>query len=435
VHHSPLFSQAVSAFFAAESKALMDQDGFHVLPGVLTSETCDQIRAASERIASISRSSPTDTVDEGGFRPELSCAEHDRYLEGMIGHPQMLELARYVLGSREIHFDHMVSLVKRGGHPGQGWHTHEYAAGMQQDTAHLEPGDQQHTFHGTTSPNDPTLELVRIFFYVDGFAAGDGSLRAVRGSHLHYATEMDLSSRGSLNKSWTEDDFAKWLSERDHLVTGAKLLTEDIQCPAGSVVLMFTHTAHAVSPRHAASGPRHGIVAAYRNPGAPSMSRFMSRAFVNKITPGLEGLKELGLAGKAKLTLDLCELADAAFQENQKIHPACADCEGAAIAAVHQVVDKEVAKLLPLGIPRAAIDMPNGRDERQNTIIPTGWFTKLLRVMGRSIKGGEYETIGTELMDMKLITACCCRIEGMRWVTNEALMRWVKAVVAPKSVV
>ena len=59
------------------------------------------------------------------YGPGAVSAEHDTYLEATIGHPQMLALARAVLGE-DIRFDHQVALIKHGGHAGQQWHTHQY---------------------------------------------------------------------------------------------------------------------------------------------------------------------------------------------------------------------------------------------------------------------------------------------------------------------
>ena len=49
-----------------------------------------------------------------GYAPGAVCAEYDEYLGHVIGHDQMLELARAVLGE-DLRFDHMVSLIKQGG--------------------------------------------------------------------------------------------------------------------------------------------------------------------------------------------------------------------------------------------------------------------------------------------------------------------------------
>ena len=49
-------------------------------------------------------------------------------MEGVIGHPQMLCLARGILGD-EIRFDHQVLLNKSPGSAEQDFHTHEYADG------------------------------------------------------------------------------------------------------------------------------------------------------------------------------------------------------------------------------------------------------------------------------------------------------------------
>ena len=77
------------------------------------------------------------------------------------------------------------------GHPGQGWHTHEYASGsvVRHMPASNSDADQRASFPHTTrtrggrttvrptaitTPDRPDLGFIRIFFYVDGFRKGDG---------------------------------------------------------------------------------------------------------------------------------------------------------------------------------------------------------------------------------------------------------------------
>ena len=47
---------------------------------------------------------------------------------------------------------------------------------------------------------------------------------------------------------------------------------QDLSVPDGTVALMWTHAAHAVSPRRPNSKTRWTVVYAYRNPGRPSRS-------------------------------------------------------------------------------------------------------------------------------------------------------------------
>ena len=64
-----------------------------------------------------------------------------------------------------------MTLNRAGGNAGITWHTHGYAA------------------------DDPALGFIRVFFYVTGFAAGDGGLKVVPGSHLFREQLRDLTDR------------------------------------------------------------------------------------------------------------------------------------------------------------------------------------------------------------------------------------------------
>ena len=128
----------------------------------------------------------------------------------------MLELARKVLGEN-IRYDHCVSLNRPGGNRGIGWHSHGYA------------------------DDDPNLGFVRIFFYVNGFEPDDGGLKAVPGSHLYRDARIHAPTDEALREGW--------LAGRKHPETGGPLEIEALSAPPGTVALMWTHAAHAVSPR------------------------------------------------------------------------------------------------------------------------------------------------------------------------------------------
>ena len=111
-------------------------------------------------------------VKKGMNRTDFA-AEYDSYLESLIPHPQMLKLARQVLGE-DIRYDHCVSLNRPGGNNGAGWHSHAYAE------------------------DDPSYGFVRIFLYVNGFKADDGGLKAVPGSHLYRDPKIQAATDGAL---------------------------------------------------------------------------------------------------------------------------------------------------------------------------------------------------------------------------------------------
>ena len=239
--------------FSDEQRAEMDRVGHFVLPGLLTPKACEQLTKSLSYIQSIV---PNATK---GHEPNRFAAEYDEFLESLIGHPQILTLARQVLGG-DIRYDHCVTLNRPGGNQGSGWHSHTY------------------------SDDDPSLGFIRIFFYVNGFDVDDSGLKAVPGSHL-YRDKFRFR---------TEEEFQSgWMTDKKHMLTGEPLEIEDLSVPDGTVVLMWTHAAHAVSPRQPNSDTRWTVVYAYRNPGRASTARWISEGFERKPIDGAEGLMSL----------------------------------------------------------------------------------------------------------------------------------------------
>jgi hypothetical protein len=83
------------------------------------------------------------------------------------------------------------------------------------------------------------------------------------------------------------------MAGKRHPLTGEPLEIEYLAVPPGTVVLMWTHAAHAVRPRLPDSPTRWTVVYAYRNPGLPSHARWISDEFENAPPPGAEGLMSL----------------------------------------------------------------------------------------------------------------------------------------------
>ena len=239
--------------FGADERAVLDRDGHFALPGVLTDAACSDLTAALARIQSL-------PCDDEEYRPSRFAAEFDAYLESLIGHPQLLDLVRRVLGP-EIRYDHCVALNREGGNPGSNWHSHEY------------------------SDDDPVLGFVRVFFYVNGFAADDGGLKVVPGSHLYRDPGINAESDAALVQGW--------MAGKVHPVSGQPFAIEELAVPQGTVVLMWTHAAHGVNPRKEDSDTRWCVVYAYRNPGRESRARWLSPSFEKKRIKGAEGLMSL----------------------------------------------------------------------------------------------------------------------------------------------
>lgn len=242
--------------FGAAEKALLDRDGHFILPGLLAGPVREELVIALRHIVEV--------VKAHGYEPHgphMYAAEHAPYLAALIAHPQMLELARAVLGAeagKPIRYDHCVALNRLADNPGMRWHAHEYA------------------------DNEPELGFIRIFFYVNGFEADDGGLKVVPGSHLFRDSKAEAPNDAELG--------AGWLKGKLHPTTGQPLRMETLSAPPGSVILMWTHALHGVTPRKPRSDTRWAVVYAYRNPGRPSRARRISESFERSGLPGQEGL-------------------------------------------------------------------------------------------------------------------------------------------------
>lgn len=238
-------------------RAELDVRGHLVLPGLLTLPAREALVQALARISEID--STYDIARHPERMPHRYAAEHDAFLASLIPHPELLAMARAILGP-VIRWDHCVVLNRAAAHPGMRWHTHEYADA------------------------DPRLGFLRIFFYVNGFDADDGGLKVVPGSHLF---------RDSRVTADTDAELAAWLEDKRHPATGEPLRIERLSAPPGSVVLMWTHALHGVTPRKPSSPTRWTVVYAYRNPGQPSRARWISEEFEQSSLPGAEGLMSL----------------------------------------------------------------------------------------------------------------------------------------------
>jgi hypothetical protein len=238
--------------FGPEERERLDLDGHLVLPGLLTEPTRARLTDALAAIQAV----PQPNTQHA----QHHSAEYNGYLASLIAHPQMLALARQVLGN-EIRYDHCVALNRPAGNGGAHWHSHEY------------------------SDDEPRFGFVRIFFYVNGFDPDDGGLGVVPGSHLYRDAQLRAGSDEELR--------AGWMAGKTHPRTGAPLQVEYLSAPPGTVILMWTHAAHAVSPRRPGSDTRWTVVYAYRNPGRPSRARWITDAFEQNPPEGAEGLMAL----------------------------------------------------------------------------------------------------------------------------------------------
>jgi hypothetical protein len=231
-------------------KLALARDGHVLLPGRIAPEARPLL---IEALADIEAQ-----TQGGDVMPQRYSAEHNAFLASLIAHPELVALAQAAIGP-EIRFDHCVALNRAGGNNGVAWHSHDYAE------------------------DRPELSFVRIFFYITGFTPDDGGLKAVPGSHLFRDPRIKGADDGDLRSGW--------LSGKVHPLTGEPLQIESLTAPEGSVILMHTHAAHAVTPRQPDSPMRWCVVYAYRNPGAPiSRARWITKEFEQNPPSGAEWL-------------------------------------------------------------------------------------------------------------------------------------------------
>lgn len=233
----------------ASARQRLDLEGHVLLPGLLTQDACTRLTEALQHIRSIMPGDPN-------YPPNHYGAQHHPYLASLIADPQMVALARAVLGE-EIRYDHCFTLNREGGDRGTTWHSHAYA------------------------DEDSSLGFLRIFLYVNGFEPGDGNLKVVPGSHLFRDPNIGAATDDQLRSGWMKD--------RVHPLGGEPLAIEELAAPPGSVALMWTHAAHAVHPRLDHSDTRWCVVYGYRNPGAESPARRITPEFITG-TPDPHGL-------------------------------------------------------------------------------------------------------------------------------------------------
>ena len=104
------------------------------------------------------------------------------------------------------------------------------------------------------------------------------------GSHLY---------RDRTAKAETDSELeGGWMKDKKHPQTGEPLAIEALSAPPGTVIVMWTHALHGVTPK-TSSDTRWTVVYAFRNPGLPSSARWISPEFEQCVIPGAEGLLSL----------------------------------------------------------------------------------------------------------------------------------------------
>ena len=91
--------------FGERERRMMDNDGHYLLPSVMTASAQEKMTEALRSIQELSGRAGRDEPRH----PQRYSAEWNEYLASLIAHPQMLKLARQVLGEN-IRYDHCVAL-------------------------------------------------------------------------------------------------------------------------------------------------------------------------------------------------------------------------------------------------------------------------------------------------------------------------------------
>lgn len=318
-HGTPLFDPTFE--WGARERQEMDGAGFLVLPGLLTHAARQRLLCALRRVDTLNEADGParqqriarlqkrlfeieafGALENGAEKQDLKwelweeqrlgirrvAAEHDALIAATISHPQMLQLAADALStpSSTISFDHCALNIRRAGNGGQSWHTH--------GAAELRDHAGNPWASSTAAPSSlPTMDklcqiagLVRIFFYVNGTPSRDGNLKVVRGSHLFWDPNWQADSDDDLVSHWLGG--AGGGQRQLHPATGKPLRIEEVVLPAGSVVVMWTHSLHAVNPKPNESQTRWALITAYRNPYARDASGWITRRWSRQPLLGLE---------------------------------------------------------------------------------------------------------------------------------------------------
>ena len=80
---------------------------------------------------------------------------------------------------------------------------------------------------------------------------------------------------------------ARTLRGRVHPKTGEPLQIEHLTCPPGTVIVMWSHAAHAVQPKPKDAEPRRTFITGWRQPRCREVSKWMTPSWYRQPTPGL----------------------------------------------------------------------------------------------------------------------------------------------------
>jgi phytanoyl-CoA hydroxylase len=216
----------VSDRMGREQKAHFAEDGFVVLPGVISPEEVEKLRAVADS-ASVQQS----RMALGGAERtvhdyDIACTEP--VLWDFAAHPAVVHLVAGLLGENiQLHHSKLAATPPTAGKGGVRWH---------QDFAFL--------------PHSNT-DLVAAFIYLDDTTVENGCMRIVRGSHR--AGLLDhTDGKGRFLACCQEDRM--WADESR---------IASVEAPAGAVSIHHCLALHSSGP-NPSGRPRRGLIFQYR---------------------------------------------------------------------------------------------------------------------------------------------------------------------------
>ncbi|WP_217369532.1 phytanoyl-CoA dioxygenase family protein [Nonomuraea antri] len=211
---------------SAEQRARFDEDGFVVVPGVLSRDEVNTLREVAESPA-VRKS----RHDQGGTERtvhdyDIACSEP--VLWDFATHPGVLDAVESIIGEHiQLHHSKLAATPSEAGKGGVRWH---------QDLAFLP--------HSNTA-------LVAAFLYLDDTTVDNGCMRIVRGSHKAGLLDHTDGAGTFLASCQTPEMWA----DESRVVP--------VEVPAGGISIHHCLALHSSAP-NPSGRPRRGLIFQYR---------------------------------------------------------------------------------------------------------------------------------------------------------------------------
>jgi phytanoyl-CoA hydroxylase len=216
----------MSFSLSAEQQAGFADDGFVVLPGMVSPAELDALRAAAESAPVQASRRALGGADRTVHDYDIACSE--QVFWDFAAHPRIVDaVASLIGGDIQLHHSKLASSPDETGTGGVRWH---------QDFAFLP--------HSNSS-------LVAAFVYLDDATVGNGCMRMVRGSHRH----------GILDHTDGAGNFVATCRQPEMWADASRVVA--VEAPAGAVSIHHCLTLHSSEPGHDGR-PRRGLVFQYR---------------------------------------------------------------------------------------------------------------------------------------------------------------------------